>query len=273
MVFSTSVALGSTELAYFASAMGYMAFAASGRATWRRVAVGLCLAGLALHSGVLLQRIWQAGRPPFSNMYETLLFFSWVLVLSSLWVERRYGLPQLGAFSLPLAALVLATTSLISAEIQPLLPALKSNWLLAHVVACFVSYTAFALACGTSGLYLLLRYAPGGAWRARWTGAATLDTLDALTYRLITFGFPLLTIGIVTGAVWADQCWGRYWSWDPKETWSLVTWLVYGVCLHLRLVASWRGPAGAVAAIAGFLSVVFTYYGVNYLFVGLHDYA
>ncbi|HEW78594.1 MAG TPA: c-type cytochrome biogenesis protein CcsB, partial [Phycisphaerales bacterium] len=100
-----------------------------------------------------------------------------------------------------------------------------------------------------------------------------IELFDNITYRAIALGYPLLTVGIVTGAIWANSCWGRYWSWDPKEMWSLITWIIYSVCLHLRYAAGWKGRWAAWAAIAGFISVIFTYLGVNYLFTGLHSYA
>ena len=131
-----------------------------------------------------------------------------------------------------------------------------------------MAYAAFGLAFVTSIIYLI--------WEAFARTPAQLrvvERLDNITYRAITLGFPLLTMGIVTGAVWANACWGRYWSWDPKETWSLITWIVYSACLHMRYAGGWRGRAAAWAAIIGFVSIIFTYLGVNYLFSGLHDYA
>jgi len=156
----------------------------------------------------------------------------------------------------------------ISSEVQPLLPALKSNWLLAHVLTRFVAYAAFAVACARSVSYQLQ-----GAIRSKPARSRNLELLDNVTYRAVTFGFALLTLGVVTGSIWANVSWGRYWGWDPKETWSLITWIIYGVYLHARLTGTWKGKWAARAAIAGFVSVLFTYLGVNYLFRGLHSYA
>jgi cytochrome c-type biogenesis protein CcsB len=158
----------------------------------------------------------------------------------------------------------------ISDKIQPLLPALKSNWLIAHVMTCFVGYAAFAIAFGLSGMYLL---------KGRQTGASgsllshlpDAGVLDELNHQMVMFGFLFLTVGIITGAVWANSAWGRYWGWDPKETWSLITWFVYATVLHARLMRGWHGKRIAFLSIAGFIAVLFTYFGVNYL-PGLHSY-
>jgi len=213
------------------------------------------------------------GHAPLSNLYESLVFFAWTLAVIYLFIERRYQNRTMGAFAAPLAFLALAYASLspsISDRIQPLLPALKSNWLIAHVIACFIGYAAFAIACGISIMYI---------FKQRDTGetSSLLDrlpdsgVLDELTHQLVMFGFLFLTAGIITGAVWANSAWGRYWGWDPKETWSLITWFVYATLLHARLMRGWRGKRIAVISIAGFAAVMITYFGVNYL-PGLHSY-
>jgi len=213
------------------------------------------------------------GHAPLSNLYESLVFFAATIVLIYLFIERRYGNRVIGAFTTPIAFLAMAYASLspnISDRIQPLIPALKSNWLIAHVIACFVGYGAFAVAFGVSWMYLfkhrgsdkagsLLNYLPD------------LNVLDELTHQLIMLGFLFLSAGIITGAVWANSAWGRYWGWDPKETWSLITWFVYATLLHARMMRGWRGKRIAVLSIVGFAAVLFTYFGVN-LLPGLHSY-
>jgi cytochrome c-type biogenesis protein CcsB len=158
----------------------------------------------------------------------------------------------------------------ISDAIQPLLPALKSNWLIAHVVACFIGYAAFAIAFGMSIMYLLKikDTEDQGTLLAR---LPDFTVLDELTHQMIMFGFLFLSIGIITGAVWANSAWGRYWGWDPKETWSLITWFVYATLLHARMMRGWHGRRIAILSIIGFAAVMFTYFGVNYL-PGLHSY-
>jgi cytochrome c-type biogenesis protein CcsB len=152
-----------------------------------------------------------------------------------------------------------------------LIPALKSNWLIAHVISCFIGYAAFGVAFGVSIMFLFKaddsRQDDGGIL-ARMPDVAVLDEL---IHQLIMFGFLFLTVGIITGAVWANSAWGRYWGWDPKETWSFITWLIYASLLHFRMMRGWRGKRIAVLSIIGFAAVLFTYFGVN-LLPGLHSY-
>ncbi|HEX9020760.1 MAG TPA: c-type cytochrome biogenesis protein CcsB [Nitrospirota bacterium] len=347
------------------------------------------------------------GRVPLSNLYESLVFFTWSTVLIYLIVERRYKTRAFGAFVLPVVFLALAFINVagISTEITPLVPALKSNWLFYHVLISFLGYAAFGVAFAISMVYLLMDIddrgssknlfaalaaiavlAPVGYFMAGegdrmktafWMGLGVLtlawfiylivagaknrsqvylfwsfcvtlavglltamgidfvylitfrnlaagetfkkhmfeatflnsntavavvswlavvalfylvwskglslrnllkqylpaqDLLDDLTYRMIAVGWPLLTGGIITGAVWANSAWGTYWSWDPKETWSLITWFVYAIYLHARFVRGWKGTQMAVTSAVGFLAVIFTYLGVNLVLSGLHSY-
>ncbi|MBU0697890.1 MAG: c-type cytochrome biogenesis protein CcsB, partial [Proteobacteria bacterium] len=158
----------------------------------------------------------------------------------------------------------------INDRIQPLLPALKSNWLIAHVISCFVGYAAFAVAFGISWMYLFKQRDPEGKSHLLVLFPGT-TILEELNHQLIMFGFLFLTIGIITGAVWANSAWGRYWGWDPKETWSLITWFIYATLLHARMMRGWRGRRIAYLSIVGFAAVLFTYFGVN-LLPGLHSY-
>jgi cytochrome c-type biogenesis protein CcsB len=344
------------------------------------------------------------GRVPLTNLYESLVFFTWSTVLIYLIVERKYRTRAFGAFVMPVAFLALAFINVtgMSADITPLVPALQSNWLLYHVLVSFLGYAAFAVAFGVSMTYLLgdmedrgsavnlyvgiaviavlalVGYVTSGAGHkvAFWLGAGvlilawfiylivagasnkqqvylfwtfcvtlavsmlvamgadyalfraealpeaetfkthmfestflsvsifvrvvcwlgvfgifwlvwsrgmqlkkllaqylpSLDMLDDLTYRMIAIGWPLLTAGIITGAVWANSAWGTYWSWDPKETWSLITWFIYAIYLHARYVRGWKGTQMAVISAVGFLAVIFTYLGVNLVLSGLHSY-
>lgn len=273
MHITESSMIGMAFVVYLAAALAYMISALSRKQFVHYAAIGTTCLGLIAHSAALTIRIREAGRAPFTNTYETLVFFAWLLVIFSLHVELRYKIKVLGAFTMPLASITLAATSLLNADIEPLMPSLKSNWLLWHVLTCFIAYAAFAIAFSTSALYLLYKAFARVRHSEEGHSKGTFDFLDALTYRMITLGFPLLTLGIVTGSIWAEVCWGTYWSWDPKETWSLVTWLIYGICLHLRYTANWHGSWGALSSVIGFISVLFTYFGVNYLLAGLHAYA
>jgi cytochrome c-type biogenesis protein CcsB len=243
--------------------------------------------GLGIHTGALLGRWWESYRialghsptaalagklqliliqAPLSNFYESLIFFAWCLPALGLLAFRRYLRGYLGALVALLASLLLAYASFgVDSQIRPLMPALKSNWLLIHVVTAFLGYAAFALAFGTAILYLFQERRPRPS-------LPPLPLLDSLIYRTTVLGFLLLTIGIATGAVWAETAWGRYWSWDPKETWSLITWFIYAALLHARLLKGWHGRRTAWLAVLGFMAVLFTYFGVSFLLSGLHSY-
>ena len=213
------------------------------------------------------------GHAPLSNLYESLVFFAWSIATLYLFVERKVKNRVVGAFTMPLAFLTLAYASLspgISSRIQPLLPALKSNWLIAHVIACFIGYAAFAIAFGISIMYLL-RQRESSSQSKLIDRFPKANVLDDLTHQMVMFGFLFLSAGIITGAVWANSAWGRYWGWDPKETWSLITWFVYATLLHAKMMRGWHGRRIAYLSIIGFGAVLFTYFGVN-LLPGLHSY-
>ena len=243
-----------------------------GKKTAGRAATVVALIGLIGNTaGIILRWIESyrmgIGHAPLSNLYESLVFFAWCMIMLHLFFEWRYKKRIIGVIGTIVAVGALAYASLKPNEIQPLIPALKSNWLIAHVFTCFIGYASFAIAFGISLLYLLRRVG----------GPAVLERLpsdslmDELTHQLVLFGFLFLSAGIISGAVWANSAWGRYWGWDPKETWSLITWFIYATLLHARFMRGWRGNRIAVLSIVGFLAVLFTYFGVNYL-PGLHSY-
>jgi len=213
------------------------------------------------------------GHAPLSNLYESLAFFAFTTAVLYLFVEKKYQNRTIGAFIAPLIFAAMAYASLspnISDRIQPLIPALKSNWLIVHVITCFIGYAAFAVAFGVSFMYLIKRRS-GSSEKSLLQYLPEPDVLDELTHQLIMFGFLFLSAGIITGAVWANSAWGRYWGWDPKETWSLITWFMYATLLHARLMRGWQGKRIAYLSIFGFMAVLFTYFGVN-LLPGLHSY-
>jgi cytochrome c-type biogenesis protein CcsB len=213
------------------------------------------------------------GHAPLSNLYESLTFFSLTIACLYIFIEIRYKNRTISTFSSALVFLAMAYASLspdISDHIQPLIPALKSNWLIAHVLSCFLGYAGFAVAFAISLLFLIKKTG-GQSGEGMLSHVPDPDMLDELTHQMVMFGFFFLSIGIITGAVWANSAWGRYWGWDPKETWSLITWFIYAILLHARLMRGWRGNRIAMISIVGFTAVVFTYFGVNYL-PGLHSY-
>ena len=399
-------------LSYLVAMVLYISFLAFRKNGVGMTATIVTVFGFALQTVALVLR-WREsyqmdiGRIPLTNLYESLVFFTWSTVLIYLIVEFKYKTRAFGAFVMPVAFLALAFINVagISSDITPLVPALKSNWLFYHVLISFLGYAAFGVAFGLSMVYLLVDMEERGAMSnliyglaaivvlasigyyltslgdrmktAYWLGLGVLvlvwfiylivagarnkpqvflfwsfcvtlavtllvamgidfvylvsfqhlaagesfkqhifestflnpspamalfswlvvlaffsfvwskglalkkllqpyipaqGLLDDLTYRMIAIGWPLLTGGIITGAVWANSAWGTYWSWDPKETWSLITWFVYAIYLHSRYVRGWKGTQMAVISSVGFLAVIFTYLGVNLVLSGLHSY-
>jgi len=275
-----SLILSYITFVYFAAFFFYLLMMVMGRSVFGKIATTICVLGLAGHIFAIVLRWVESyrlgiGHAPFSNLYESLIFFSFTVILLYLIVEWRTKNRTLGTFVTPLASLAMAYASFspnINSRIQPLVPALKSNWLITHVITCFFGYAAFGLSFGLSLMYLLKRLdheQKSGVFLRLIPGKGVLDDLN---YQMVVIGFLMLTLGIITGSVWAHSAWGSYWSWDPKETWSLITWLIYAAVLHSRLVRGWRGKKIAILCMIGFSCVLFTYFGVNYL-EGLHSYA
>ena len=220
---------------------------------------------LAFLTASLLFRTVATGHGPFANMYEFSIAFAWGTLAMYLYFERRYQQRALGLVALPIALLMLLYALTIPANIEPLVPALQNNLLLSvHVAVAIVAYGTFTVAFASAILYLV----QGENGRR---GLPSRELLDEISYKAVMVGFPFLTLTIVLGAVWAEVAWGRYWGWDPKETASLVTWLIYGSYLHARVVRGWRGERAAYLLILGFVAVLFTYFG-NLFFGGLHSY-
>ncbi len=281
---NSSLLLSITTFAYLFCALAY--FAGTIFRHKPSLLAGTILGWLTL--GVqtigLLLRWWESyqlgyGHAPLSNLYESLVFAAWAIMLVYLVVEQRSKQRSLGLFPALFAFLAMAYASFspsIDSRIQPLVPALKSNWLIAHVITCFIGYAAFAVACGMSVIYLCKGSSPSATARfsrRSWLVSRTFANWTNFNYQMIMFGFLWLSIGIITGAVWANSAWGTYWSWDPKETWSLITWIVYAALLHARSMRGWRGKRVAWLSLTGFACVLFTYFGVNFLARGLHSYA
>ncbi len=280
MTFSSSYLLSITTFIYLGAAALYLI-----HWVFRVEKVGL-LATLVTLAGLLCQTAgigmrWVEsyrlgyGHAPLSNLYESLVFFAWVTILVYLIIEYKTKKRVIGAFATPFATLAMAYASFspeVQDTIQPLIPALQSNWLIAHVITCFLGYASFAVACGMGIMYLMRGSEKAPAGTGLLGALPSHRVLDELMHQTIVFGFLWLSVGIITGAVWANQAWGTYWSWDPKETWSLITWFVYATALHARFVRGWQGKRIAFLSIIGFVSVIFTYFGVNFLLSGLHSY-
>jgi cytochrome c-type biogenesis protein CcsB len=263
-----------TLVLYVGGTVAYLIYLLSSheRAAWAgRLFLGT---GFCSHGLVFVLRYIEAGYTPVVNLHESLSFFAWLIVGFFLLLRYRYQVEMLGTFVSPLALLLVIWAAALPKEILPLPPALKSWWLPIHVTFAFLGDAIFALAFCAGVIYLIQERLVKSKRTGTFSGRLpSLEVLDEINYRALTIGFPLLTIGIVTGAVWAEYAWGSYWSWDPKETWSLITWLLYAALLHQRLMIGWRGKKAAIMAIVGFGAVLFTFLGVNLLMKGLHSYA
>ena len=213
----------------------------------------------------LALRSVESGHGPFSNMYEFSLAFSWGALVIYLYFEVKYHLRSLGLLVMPVTLGMLAYATTVPDRIDPLVPALQNNLLLTiHVATAVIAYGAFAFGFASAVLYIVQKDN-----RFRWLPRRSV--LDEMGYRSVIVGFPMMALVIILGAVWAQIAWGTYWSWDPKETASLVTWLLYGGYLHARVIRGWRGDRSAALLILGFGATMFTYYG-NLFFSGLHSY-
>jgi cytochrome c-type biogenesis protein CcsB len=278
---TSSLLFNVATFGYLISMLLFFAFLAS-----RKTALGT--AGMfAAYGGLLAQTFalalrWKEsysmgiGRAPLTNLYESVVFFAWTIVLIYVILDLKYKYRVIGAFVMPFAMLGMAWAQLgMNNSIEPLVPALQSNWLVYHVITCFLGYAAFAVACGISIMYLIKaahEEKAGGNSSGMMAAFPPIKVLDNLNYQSIMIGFPLLTIGIITGAAWANYAWGTYWSWDPKETWSLIVWFVYAAFLHARITKGWVGKRAAWLSIIGFAATLFCYLGVNLFLSGLHSY-
>ena len=255
---------------------------------------------------------------PLSNLYESLLFLTWGITFTTLVLESKTRTPIIGSISNPISLFIIGFAGLSLPETMqapsPLVPALKSNWLMMHVTVMMLSYASLIVGSLLAIFFLILTsdkkdevILQGNSYGKVFTASKLSDTafykegltenysnlvnddlesltkvkdnrltllesVDNLSYRTISFGFPLLTIGIIAGAVWANEAWGSYWSWDPKETWALITWLVFASYLHARITKAWQGRKPAIIASFGFIVVWICYLGVNFLGKGLHTY-
>ena len=263
------------------------------------------VANLAIFTNLGLRWL-ENGYFPLSNLYESLLFFTWGITAITIAIEKNISISLIGAVTSPLSLFVIGFATLSLPEgmqkAAPLVPALKSNWLMMHVSIMMLSYSTLITGSLLSILFLVLTLGKNVSLQGSSLGTTSLEevdtrnmsmavlegntniktlnsdglslleTLDNLSYRIIGFGFPLLTTGIIAGAVWANEAWGSYWSWDPKETWALITWLVFAIYLHSRLLKGWQGKKAALVGSGGFFVIWICYLGVNFLGKGLHSY-
>ena len=290
--------------AYIAGMIGYFYYLAFRRQLAWRAASLAALLGLSAHAVSVVARGVAAGRVPWGNMYEYSSLLALLVVAGYLVVvEGVFKVRVLGGFVLAFSVLTMAIAVMfLYVGPGPLVPALNSYWIKIHVVAAITGSSLFALGCIVTILYLAKdrRERRSAAVAPIMGGSVDLDdapphfeagadepvggvtrrgilppaaVLDRVAYRTIAFAFPIWTFAVIAGAIWAEQAWGRYWGWDPKETWSFITWVIFAGYLHARATSGWRGRRAAVIALVGFASLLVTYYAVNLWIVGLHSYA
>jgi len=295
--FELVTGLGFAAFSLLLLAMPLAFWAVSSESRAGSVKVMVAIANLLLTAQLVL-RWWQSGHFPISNLYESLCFLAWACTLTQLLVERSWPYPIVAAAATPMGLGCIAFASFaLPDQLQtaaPLVPALRSSWLVMHVSVIMVSYAALLVgsvlslavlvtdrdeylelrssSIGSGGYRRAMSATDGQGLELHSISLSTTEQLDSLSYRTITAGFLLLTVGIISGAVWANEAWGSYWSWDPKETWALICWLVYAAYLHTRLTRGWQGRKPALVAVIGLLVIAVCYIGVNLLGIGLHSY-
>lgn len=236
-----------------------------------KIILSLAGIGFVIHTANIIYRYIAGGHIPITNFHEATSFFSWCIVLIFFLLEFRYKISLLCSFIMPIVFLLMLSSSMLPKEIKPLNPELQSYWLGVHTVFAFLGNGAFALASGIGTMYLVQEHHVKSKQLGRlFEKLPSLQTLDEVNYRLITVGFPLFTLAIITGALWAEKTWGSYWRWDAREVWSLITWLIYAIVLHTRITAGWRGKRAAVLSIFGFLTILIAFFGIKLLRKGLH---
>ncbi|MEJ2863014.1 c-type cytochrome biogenesis protein CcsB [Actinomycetospora flava] len=241
-----------------------------------RTGVSLTVLGAALHLAMLVVRGFAAQRVPWGNMYEFTAAICLVAVVAWLVVlRRRPELRRLGAFVLlPVVILMFLAGTVLYTQTAPVVPALRSYWLAIHVSAAVIASGILLLAGVASVLYLLRRVHENDPSKLTWTSRLpSADVLDRVAYRATAIAFPIWTFAVITGAIWAEAAWGRYWGWDPKETTAFIAWIVYACYLHARSTAGWRGPRAATINVVGFAVMVFNLFFINLVVTGLHSYA
>ncbi|MDO4298811.1 MAG: c-type cytochrome biogenesis protein CcsB [Lachnospiraceae bacterium] len=256
---------------YLAAMVLYFVFFAIKNEKPGKVAGWIMAIGFVLHTAALITRGIGAGRLPLTNQYEFATSFAWGICLCYLVFLWKYKFQALGAFVTPVIFLLIGYAAMQSKEVRELMPALRSNWLGIHVSTAIISYGAFGVSFAVSLMFLLREKMKGHDFWEKHIPEA--QKLDIISYRAVSLGFLFLTFVMISGAIWAERAWGSYWSWDPKETWSLITWIIYALYLHLRMSKGWKGKSAAMFAAIGFICVIFTYIGVNTLIPGIHSYA
>jgi cytochrome c-type biogenesis protein CcsB len=260
-----------TTGAYAASSASYVGYLIWQRERLYAIAQAMLAAGLLLHTLAVAAAFIQSGHAPVANLRETLILAAWAVTGVFLSLQVRLPVKVLGAYAAPLATLIMVVGLQLPEAVGTDRSVLASVWLALHVITIFTGEAAFALACGLAVVYLVQEHAIKNKRHGFfYRRLPALERIDTAAYRCIAAGFSLHSLGLVTGFIYAHVVWGRMWSWDPKEVWAGVTWLLYAALLHQRLTVGWRGRRAAVMAIIGFAVVLFTFLGVNFLMQGHH---
>lgn len=285
LVYATLVALGLAMVAFatvYANArtkvlVGANLETAEPMARSRAVNIGFSLSwlALALLGAALVTRGIAVERAPLGNMYEFALAGAFAGLATFLVLAMKRNLDWLAVWVIvPVFALLGLAVTVLYTEAGPLVPALNSAWLVVHVTAAVVAFGAFTVAAGASITSFVLEWMRKRGSRAPWLATAPDEAqLDRFTYRLTAFAFPIWTFAVIAGAIWAENAWGRYWGWDPKETWALISWVAYAAYLHARVTAGWRPSRTMIIGLVGYATLLFNFFGVNILIPGLHSYS
>ncbi len=258
---------------YFIATIAGLVELFKSKKTSSKLALYLSLVGFVFHTVNIIIRYVEGGHIPVTDMHEATSFFSWCILVLFFFHEFRYKLGLLSSFIMPIVFIFMFSAAIFPREIKVLSPALQSYWFGIHVIFAFLGDAAFAMACGIGIMYLIQeKYVKSKNLSKLFMKLPSLQTLDEINYHLITLGFPLLTLAMITGVIWANSAWGSYWRWDPKEVWSLITWLIYALVLHLRLTVGWRGKKAAILSIVGFIIVIFAFFGVTLILEGRHTF-
>ncbi|HEY6010156.1 MAG TPA: c-type cytochrome biogenesis protein CcsB [Nitrospirota bacterium] len=258
---------------YLLSAAGYIAyFIKPEKKQLATTSLWIAVGGILCHVAYFLLRWTEAGRIPVTSFFEAANFLGMGIILVFLVMEFRFKIASLGSFMLPLVIILMAPAMILSGTIQELNPVLRSGWLGVHTSFAVLGDAAFAFAFIVAIMYVIQeRQLKSKHLGAIFHRMPSLDIMDTLGYKALTFGWPLYTIGMITGSIWANSAWGTYWSWDPKETWSLITWVIYLVLLHLRTIG-WRGRKMAFLSIVGFLFVLVSFFIISRVQIGKHTF-
>ena len=256
---------------YLMSTAGYFAYLFLQKNYLNRAGYFLLIAGFLCNSTAIFYAFLKSGQIPVHNLHETLVIVGWSIACVFIIFQYKFNLKIFGIYAAPLAAIVMVFASQVSCEPVQIKNIVNNFWLIFHIISIFIGEASFVLAGGLGFMYLVQEHAiktkKHGFFFRR---LPSLELLDSTGYTCIVVGFTMLTIGLATGLVYAKMVWGKFWSWDPKEVWSGITWLLYAALLHERLTVGWRGRKAAIMAIVGLAVLLFTFFGVNFLLKGHH---